>query len=215
MQIEIQGELVALLPQKAIWLKNQSVVLLADLHFGKINHFRKSGIPVPPKANDKNTDLLISVLQTTKPERVIFLGDLFHSHYNEEWEVLGQVRRHFVNCSFELVLGNHDILSALQYERNNLQLHVGEYRLGNFLLSHEPLQNIPADTYNLAGHIHPAVRLRGTGRQSVTLPCFYFGKQQGILPAFGSFTGTARIVPKKDDRIFVIAENKVIAYPHE
>ncbi|MBX2894606.1 MAG: ligase-associated DNA damage response endonuclease PdeM [Cyclobacteriaceae bacterium] len=214
MEVEILEEVVELMPQKALWLKSKNVVLLADLHLGKINHFRKSGIPVPPQANHKNTDRLISVLQITKPERIIFLGDLFHSHYNGEWEVLGQVRRHFVNCSFELVLGNHDILSALQYQRNNLQLHVGTYRLGNLLLSHEPLASIPPDTYNICGHIHPAVRLRGTGRQSVTLPCFYFAKQQGVLPAFGSFTGTARIVPKKDDRIFVIAENKVIAYPH-
>lgn len=215
MKVEILGEQVELMPQKAIWLQDRRTVLLADLHFGKINHFRKSGIPVPPKANDKNTDTLISILQTTKPERVIFLGDLFHSHYNEEWEVLGQVRRHFATCSFELVLGNHDILSALQYERNNMMVHMGEYRLGNFTLTHEPQETVAKEVYNLSGHIHPAVRLRGTGRQSVTLPCFYFGKQQGILPAFGSFTGMARIVPKKDDRIFVIAENKVIAYPHE
>jgi uncharacterized protein len=214
MEIEVLGEPVELMSQKALWLKTRSTVLMADLHFGKINHFRKSGIPVPPQANDKNTDTLISVLQTTKPERVIFLGDLFHSHYNEEWEVLGQVRRHFANCSFELVLGNHDILSALQYERNNMLVHVGAYALGNFSLTHEPLETVPPNVYNLAGHIHPAVRLRGTGRQGVTLPCFYFGKQQGILPAFGSFTGVARIAPKKDDRIFVIAENKVIAYPH-
>ncbi|GIL23111.1 MAG: DEAD/DEAH box helicase [Bacteroidota bacterium] len=215
MQLEIEGEYIELLPQKALWLKNRGIVLLADLHFGKINHFRKSGIPVPPRANDKNTELLISVLQITKPERVIFLGDLFHSHYNEEWEVLGQVRRHFVNCAFELVLGNHDILSALQYERNNLQVHKQELRLQNLLLTHEPMNEVPDGLYNLSGHIHPAVRLKGTGRQSVMLPCFYFGKQQGILPAFGSFTGMARIVPKKEDRIFVIAENKVIAYPHE
>jgi len=214
MEIEILGESIKLLPEKALWLKRLNTILLADLHFGKINHFRKSGIPVPPKANDKNTDVLISLLQHTKPERVIFLGDLFHSHYNEEWEVVGQVRRHFVQCSFELVLGNHDILSALQYERNAMLVHTNEYRLENFLLTHEPMETVPENMYNLSGHIHPAVRLRGTGRQAVTLPCFYFGKQKGILPAFGSFTGTARIVPKKDDRIFVIAENKVIAYPN-
>lgn len=214
MEVEILGERIELMSQKAVWLKHRSTLLLADLHFGKINHFRKSGIPVPPKANDKNTDTLISVLQTTKAERVIFLGDLFHSHYNEEWEVLGQVRRHFATCSFELVLGNHDILSTLQYERNTMVVHIEKYELGNFLLTHEPVKTVPKNFYNLSGHIHPAVQLRGTGKQSVTLPCFYFGKQQGILPAFGSFTGLARIKPKKDDKIFVIAENKVIAYPH-
>jgi metallophosphoesterase superfamily enzyme len=53
MEVEILDEVVELMPQKALWLKNRNTVLLADLHFGKINHFRKSGIPVPPKANDK------------------------------------------------------------------------------------------------------------------------------------------------------------------
>lgn len=185
---------------------------MADLHFGKINHFRKSGIPVPARANDKNTEALIALLQTTKADRVIFLGDLFHSHYNEEWEVVGQIRKHFVNCTFELVLGNHDILSELQYNRNNLKVYLNELREGDLILTHEPMTDVPEGSYNLSGHLHPGVQLRGTGRQAVTLPCFYFGKHQGILPAFGSFTGLARIQPKKEDRIFVIADDKIIAY---
>lgn len=214
MQLDILGETIELLPQKAVWFKARKTVLMADLHLGKVNHFRLSGIPVPSGANDKNTETLISVLQATGAERLIFLGDLFHSSYNEEWEVLGQVCRHFLSCSFELVLGNHDVLSSVQYERHNLTVHQGQHYIQNFLLTHEPLNQVPAGVYNLSGHIHPAVQLRGSGKQSVTLPCFYFGKRQGILPAFGSFTGTARITPKKEDRIFVIAENKVIAFPH-
>lgn len=205
-------EKVTLLPEKAIWFKERKLLLLADLHFGKINHFRKSGIPVPARANDKNTELLINLLNQTKPERVIFLGDLFHSHYNEEWEVVGQIRKHFSACSFELVLGNHDILSELQYERHAMKVYPNELRIGDFVFTHEPLTNVVEGIYNLSGHIHPGVQLRGTGRQSLTLPCFYFGKHQGILPAFGSFTGLARINPKKEERIFVIAEDKIIAY---
>jgi metallophosphoesterase superfamily enzyme len=69
---------------------------------------------------------------------------------------------------------------------------------------------IEGDWYNLAGNIHPGVLLQGKGKQAVTLPCFYFGERQGILPAFGSFTGLARIQPKKEDRIFVIAESTVV-----
>jgi len=212
MEIELLNEKAVLLPQKALWLKTKKTLLLADLHFGKINHFRKSGIPVPARANDKNTEALIAVVQATKPDRVIFLGDLFHSHYNEEWEVVGQIRKHFVNCAFELVLGNHDILSELQYERNNLKVYLNELREGDLILTHEPMTHVPMGSYNLSGHLHPGVQLRGTGRQAVTLPCFYFGKNQGILPAFGSFTGLARIQPKKEDRIFVIADDKIIAY---
>jgi uncharacterized protein len=214
MQIELYGEKVKLLPQKALWFKSRKLLLVADLHFGKINHFRKSGIPVPAKANDKNTELLINLLNETKPERIIFLGDLFHSHYNEEWEVVGQIRKHFSACSFELVLGNHDILSALQYERHSMIVYPNELKVGDFVFTHEPLPLVPEGVYNLSGHLHPGVQLVGTGKQSITLPCFYFGTQQGILPAFGSFTGLAKVSPKKEERIFVIAEDKIIAYSH-
>lgn len=210
MEIEIRGEKLTLLPQKGIFLKQQKILLLADLHFGKINHFRKSGIPVPPKANEKNAEVLIDLLNKTKPERTIFLGDLFHSHYNEEWEVLGQVLKHFSACAFELVRGNHDIMSALQYERNKIKVFEGELELGQFTLTHEPKENIPGPAYNLAGHLHPGVWLFGKARQALSLPCFYFGEHQGILPAFGSFTGVARIQPHKGDRVFVVAEGKIL-----
>jgi metallophosphoesterase superfamily enzyme len=63
--------------------------------------------------------------------------------------------------------------------------------------------------YNLAGHIHPGVRMKGAGKQTITLPCFYFGKNQGFLPAFGVFTVFKRIKPEPDDKIFVIAENRI------
>src|SRR3954465_8468720 len=99
-----------LLSQKALYWPSKKILLVADLHLGKVNHYRKAGYPVPTKANDENTTVLIDLLNHYKPERMVFLGDLFHSHYNEEWEVLGQVIRHFTSTSFELVMGNHDIM---------------------------------------------------------------------------------------------------------
>src|SRR5882762_6641476 len=197
MEIEISGECARLLWQKAILLPHYKTLLVADLHIGKINHFRKAGIPVPPKANDRNTETLIDLLNETKADRVIFLGDLFHSYYNEEWSVLGQVLRHFSTCSFELVRGNHDIMSQLQYQRHRIVVHEDHLRLGGLQLTHRPERNPGEERYNLAGHIHPGIRLTGKGRQSMILPCFYFGEDDGILPAFGSFTGLAILKPKK------------------
>lgn len=207
--ITIQNEQIALLPQRALFWETQKALLLADLHLGKVNHFRKAGVPVPIKANERNAEVLLETIQLTKPERVIFLGDLFHSHYNDEWEVFGQVLRNFPTVSFELVVGNHDILSNYQYQKLGIILHQ-ELRLGPFLLTHHPYEEYAGDLYNLAGHVHPGARLVGKGKQGLTLPCFYFGKQQGLLPAFGVFTGLARIVPKKEDQVFVIIENKVL-----
>jgi DNA ligase-associated metallophosphoesterase len=209
MDIEILDEEVVLFPQKAVYWKKHEILLLADLHLGKITHFRKSGIAVPTSANDRNIEVLVDLIRATNPKRVIFLGDLFHSHYNPEWEVFGELVRHFAQVSFELVIGNHDIMSDHQYQRKGILLH-DELIIGPFLFTHHPLEEIPENVYNISGHIHPGVRLTGKGRQSMMLPCFYFGSRQAYLPAFGSFTGLARIAPKKEDKVFVVADNKII-----
>jgi uncharacterized protein len=66
--------------------------------------------------------------------------------------------------------------------------------------------------YNLCGHLHPSVQIHGKAKQSFRVDCFYFGKNQGILPAFGNFTGRSKMsVNKNEDKIFAIAENEIIA----
>ena len=210
MRINIFGEDLTLLVDKAIYWESAKILMIADLHMGKINHFRKAGIPVPLKANESNIESLLLIIQRTKPLRVIFLGDLFHSHYNQEWEQLRELIKSFPEITFELVVGNHDILSTIQYERSNIRMHFETLDISPFVLSHHPLENIAEAMYNLSGHIHPGIQLLGKGKQAMTLPCFYFGAQQGILPAFGSFTGLARLRPKKNDQIYVIADNTII-----
>jgi len=210
-ELNFGGELILLLPEKALWLPDLKSLVIADVHWGKIDHFRKAGIPVPVKGNDKNAESLISIINLFKPKRVIFLGDLFHSVYNDGWETFGQIRNAFAHCSFELVIGNHDILSNRQYERHTILLHEESLQLTNLLLTHEPLEEIPEGVFNIAGHVHPGAHLRGTGKQSVILPCFYIKSNQCILPAFGAFTGLATVQPKLGDKIFVVANGNVLA----
>ncbi|MEM8523428.1 MAG: ligase-associated DNA damage response endonuclease PdeM [Bacteroidota bacterium] len=193
---------------KAIYWQEEEALLIADLHLGKVKHFRKSGFAVPTSASNENWDKLISLLLEFHPKRVIFLGDLFHSEYNDIWEELGNLIQQFSSIRFILVKGNHDILSEENYQSAGLEV-CDELLLQNFLLTHHP-QEEDALHYNLAGHIHPSVRLKGSGKQYMRLPCFYFGQRNGILPAFGSFTGTATVQPKKQDRIFVVVEDEVI-----
>jgi DNA ligase-associated metallophosphoesterase len=214
METTIAGERLQLFPQKAIFWPLKKVLFLADLHLGKINHFRRAGIPVPTRANDKNLEMIVDLVNHTRPERFICLGDLFHSHYNPEWEAFGELIKHFRGTSFELVMGNHDIMSDQQYLRKGIVVHE-QLHMAPFLLTHHPLETTGTKAkqqpgYNLAGHLHPGVTMRGAGKQSVTLPCFYFGRHSGLLPAFGTFTGLARIKPQKEDKVYVIADEKII-----
>ncbi len=208
MEITICGKKIRLLPHRAIFLVEEEVLILADLHIGKVIHFRNAGIPAPLRAGNRNFEQLANAIEATGPKRVIFLGDLFHSHYNSDWEVFGEFLFYYNYINFELVIGNHDVMSAHQYERKNIQVHE-QLVVGPFLLTHHPLEVKPHPYYNLAGHLHPGVRMVGKGRQSLTLPCFFFGNQQGLLPAFGIFTGFKRIKPEKEDKVFVIAEDRI------
>lgn len=207
-QVELKGETLYLLPEKAIYWKDRGLLLIADLHLGKTTHFRKNGMAVPPQTANRNWKKLHQLFRLHQPQRVCFLGDLFHSTENKEWTVFGELTQSYPDIQFELVMGNHDILEASAYQALGFEVFQENKVEGPFILTHEPL-NEP-ELYNLCGHIHPGVKLSGKGRQRLRAACFYFGEKQGILPAFGSFTGLAKIPVKKQDQVFVIVEDQVI-----
>lgn len=209
--VEIAEQTFQLHPFKVIFWEEQSSLLIADVHLGKTRHFRREGLWVPQSAGDQNYDKLMSLLLDLGPKRVIFLGDLFHSDYNQEWEALTDITKGFSQVQFDLVRGNHDRLSDYAYAKAKIEVYEKPLLIENILLSHEPLPDYMDEPYNLAGHIHPAVRLRGRGRQYMRLPCFYFGESQGILPAFGNFTGMANLQIRAGDRVFIVGEDQVIA----
>ncbi|MCB0595850.1 MAG: ligase-associated DNA damage response endonuclease PdeM [Lewinellaceae bacterium] len=206
----VAGEALLLHPFKAIYWEAEEALLLADLHLGKAAHFRREGLPVPSDVSQANWDRLISLLLDFQPQRVLFLGDLFHSDYNQEWEEFCRLMGQFSAVRFELILGNHDILPEGHYQQANLEVYREGLELPPFVLTHHPLEEVPAPFYNLAGHIHPCVHLKGNGRQRARLACFYFGEHQGVLPAFGAFTGMGKVRPKAGDQVFVIAGDEVL-----
>jgi metallophosphoesterase superfamily enzyme len=58
--------------------------------------------------------------------------------------------------------------------------------------------------YSFSGHIHPGIRINGLGKQSLRFPCFYFGVDFAVLPAFSRFTGMASIYPAPRENVFAI-----------
>jgi len=208
-EITLKGEILQLLPEKAIYWPRESAMLIADLHLGKITHFRKAGIALPPQSEDKNWQTLSRLIRKYKPKKLIILGDLFHSKYNDQWENFIDMTERYDEVEWILVKGNHDILRERHYERSNLKLYPYALKMPPFLLTHEP-DEVFEDLYTFCGHIHPGIRLTGQGRQSLRLPCFFMGSQVGILPAFGVFTGLHVLHPEPADRVFLIAEENIV-----
>jgi DNA ligase-associated metallophosphoesterase len=206
-----KGQQFILYPEKIIYWKDRKTVICADLHLGKIIHFRKEGIALPQKAEKEGLERLGELLNIIHPEKVLFLGDLFHSNHNLDWLYFNDFIESYQEISFSLVVGNHDILEGKYYFESRLKHTEGFLEVGPFLFSHEPLEQVVEGKYNICGHIHPAVVLKGKARQRIKLPCFYFGDNTAILPAFGTFTGTSIIQPKEGEKIFIIADGKVLS----
>ncbi|MGC9342414.1 MAG: ligase-associated DNA damage response endonuclease PdeM [Bacteroidales bacterium] len=216
-KLEIGKHELVLLPEKAVFWKNRDILIIADAHFGKVAHFRSEGIAVSPGAAGENLSSFAKLVQKFDPDRIIFLGDIFHSSYNREWDRLSNLFKQLKLFSrMDLVQGNHDILHPDLYELAGINLNRELIEFHPFIFSHHPMakQEIKEGQINIAGHIHPGVRLQGPGKQHTKLPCFYMKEnRQLILPSFGVFTGIYKIRPSRQDRVFVIVENQIMEIP--
>lgn len=210
MQTEILGHHFILLQQKALFWKEERILLIADAHFAKENHFRKHGIAVPPGILDDDLRVLDSILNTLPVRRVLFLGDMFHSEENEGLQAFMQWRKKPGMPELGLILGNHDVLDPAWYAFAGIEVWQEELGIGTFIFSHIQ-KEVPAGKYQFSGHMHPFAILRGQAKQTVRLPCFWFSDTWAILPAFGRFTGGHAIRPRLSDKVFAIGGERVFA----
>jgi DNA ligase-associated metallophosphoesterase len=195
---------------RSIFWQEERTLILSDVHLGKAGHFRKSGIAIPQTVFKEDMQRLVSQLQYFKPDKLLIVGDLFHSTVNKEHEFFLKWRNDFITIPILLVKGNHDILKKEWYRTANISVHENDYSVKNFSFTHDINCCADNDKYCFSGHIHPGLRIRGIGKQLLQLPCFYFGKKYAVLPAFGKFTGTYPIEPKAGDTIFALADNSII-----
>lgn len=204
--IQLGDQHFILHPAGVMLWKEQAMLLISDVHLGKISHFRKFGSAVPHAAISENFKNLSIAVEFFSPKTICFMGDLFHSSLNIEWDLFTDwVAK--TNASIILVAGNHDIISELKYEALGIKIF-SEIIQSKILLTHHPEER--DGFYNICGHLHPGFKLRGVGRQMVKLRCFYQNKKQLIMPAFGEFTGNFWISPNEGDHVFAITKKEVI-----
>ena len=189
--------------RKLVFWVEESILILSDLHIGKVIHFNKNGISIPKDISFENLKILKSGIEDYQPKDVLFLGDLFHSSYNSEWDEWID----FFNNSkirFTLILGNHD---QIQFNIDNLNI-LNKLTKEPFYFTHIPTSK--SSNFNISGHIHPAFIIRGKAKQTIKLPCYYLSHNQLILPSFGQFTGSHIIdFHSIKDEILVVSKNQI------
>lgn len=212
--ILLAGEPVHLLAQHALWWPAQGTLFIADLHLGKAATFRARGIPVPAGTTQGNLDRLSALLLALPVHRLVVLGDFLHAAEARSPSVLAALagwRSRHPAVELVLVRGNHDSHAGDPPPALGIDVVDEPWRLGPFAGCHHPQEAFACHV--LAGHVHPAVVLRGPGRDALRLPCFAVHPGFTLLPAFGLFTGMASLPPGPGRQCFAVGGGRVWAVP--
>ena len=212
--VELAGEVVALLPDNALWWSASRTLFIADLHLGKAATFRARGVPVPGGTTQENLHRLSRLVAAHGAERLVILGDFLHAAESQTPGVLAALRTwRALHALLEIVLvrGNHDSHAGDPPASLGIAVVDEPHLLGPFACCHHPRRH-PTHTV-LAGHVHPAVQLRGPGRDALRLPCFSAEPGLVVLPAFGEFTGTYVLQPMAGRALYAVGGGRVWAVP--
>lgn len=207
MNIEVGGETLVLSPGRALYRPKARQLLVADPHFGKAEAFRARGVPVPEGTTVENLARLDALIAEFAPRTLVFLGDFLHARVAEVFKQLVPWRRKHAPLEMLLVRGNHDARAGALPSDLEITVEEEEHCDAPFVLRHHP--GASPLGFTLAGHLHPAYRLTGRGRESLRLACFWMTPVGMVLPAFGEFTGCMEIARGALDRVFVIAGERI------
>lgn len=211
------GRALSLLPERAAWLADAGLLLVADVHFGKAASFRRLGVPVPQGTTDANLTRLDGLLARLPGVReLVFLGDFLHAASGRApatLQALEAWRRRHAALAVTLVRGNHDGHAGDPPAAMGIQVVDEPWRRAGLALCHDPATPRPDGWPALAGHLHPVTRL-GRGFDAVRLPCFH-ARADGVLvlPAFGAFTGGALVRARAGDALYLVTGERVVAHP--
>lgn len=172
---------------RAVQFPDQDALVLADVHVGRD---ATSAVELPMGEADDLVDRLRSLLEETRPERVVVAGDFLHAFDSIPYGVHETVDR-FVgavndaDAALSVVAGNHDTILE---EFTDIETHPA-LELGPDTVVHHghEVPDATADRY-VIGHEHPAIVVEGDRH-----PCFLECRNQLdgaavlVLPAFNRF----------------------------
>lgn len=211
------GRALHLLPERAAWLPEAGLLMVADVHFGKAASFRRLGVPVPQGTTEANLSRLDALLARLPGVReLVFLGDFLHAASGRAPATLQTLldwRQRHADLPITLVRGNHDGHAGDPPAALDMRVVDEPWLLAGLALCHDPATPRPQGFTAVAGHLHPVTHL-GRGFDKLRLACFHArGDGVLVLPAFGEFTGGAVVRPQAGDSLYLVTGDRVLPLP--
>jgi metallophosphoesterase superfamily enzyme len=189
----------------AVWLPNERVLVVADLHWGYAASHRARGNLLPWWGDEEIEQRLRALLADYHPSEMIWLGDCVHAAEG------GARAEAFLRQSPVPVValaGNHDRrwrsaggISAL---RGSYFFHHGDT---------SPAR--PPRSIEVIGHHHPSVSWGDGAGSRLKLPALVVGAQRIVLPAFSPWAaGTPWSTHQEpDETLWAVAPTRIFALP--
>jgi DNA ligase-associated metallophosphoesterase len=191
-RVAIAGTEAVLDPAGALWLAASRTLVVADLHLEKSSSFARRGMLLPPYDTGATLALLADLVMRGDPRRVVCLGDSFHDRGGfgrlAELDRL-QLARLQRGRDWIWVKGNHDPELPAEIGGDI----VAELSADGLRFRHEPTPVMTAG--EVAGHLHPAAKIRSRGR-AVRCRAFATDGFRMVLPAFGVLTGGLNVLDR-------------------
>ena len=171
-----------------VWHAPSRSLLAADLHLEKGTSFAARGQMLPPYDTRETLRRLLAAFEAFAPNRLILLGDSFHSMHQalaEQPDALAIIASLAARAELIWIAGNHDPELPLSLPGQAS----ASVLIGDVVLRHLPVADGRAE---IVGHLHPAAFLQTrAGRQKRR--CFIHSGERLILPAFGTLTGSINV----------------------
>lgn len=206
--LELVSEPVELLGDRALHWPARHRLLIADLHLGKADVFRRAGIGLPAGGTNHDLERLTGLLQVTGANELWILGDILHgpappTAWRGQWDAWRQ--RH-ADVRIVGIIGNHD--RALANTPLGMELMEDGFEDGPFALRHDPSPH--PRLHVICGHLHPLAAMPGMRRR---WPAFWLRPGLTVLPAFSYFTAGVVAEPRTGEQLVACVEGDAIALP--
>ncbi len=190
----------------ALFLPESRTLVVSDLHLEKASAFARRGMLLPPYDTGATLLHLATLILRRNPRRVISLGDSFHDSGGYQ-RLAGPDRARLAALQrgreWVWISGNHDPELPLEIEG----IVVEELSVDGLTFRHEP--RIGEAEGEVAGHLHPAAKVRGRGR-SVRCRAFATDGTRMVLPAFGVLTGGLNVLDGAFSGLFAGALSRAV-----
>jgi len=185
--IDLAGARLQALGSGALWWPGERTLTVSDLHLGKSERMaQRSGSLLPPYETLETLTRLASDLDTTRPARVICLGDSFDDRLAEI-----ALPDPFRMTLAQMMAGRDWIWIEGNHDPGPTELggsHLAQFQLGPLVFRHIAET---AASGEVSGHYHPKFTLPVRGR-SITRAAFLHDCHRIIMPAYGTYTGGLR-----------------------